>query len=50
MGTPMPINFANVFMGRFEGQMLQDYERIYDKNQRLGNITITNGAAWSIEF
>ena len=31
MGTPMAVNFANVFMGRFERRMLQDYERIYDR-------------------
>ena len=31
MGTPMAVNFSNVFMGRFERRMLQDYERIYDR-------------------
>ena len=31
MGTPMAVNFANVFMGSFERRMLQDYERIYDR-------------------
>ena len=31
VGTPMAVNFANVFMGRFERRMLQDYERIYDR-------------------
>ena len=31
MGTPMAVNFANAFMGRFERRMLQDYERIYDR-------------------
>ena len=31
MDTPMAVNFANVFMGRFERRMLQDYERIYDR-------------------
>ena len=30
-GTPMAVNFANVFMRRFERRMLQDYERIYDR-------------------
>ena len=31
MGTLMAVNFANVFMGRSERRMLQDYERIYDR-------------------
>ena len=31
MGIPMAVHFANVFMGRFEKRMLQDYERIYDR-------------------
>ena len=31
MATPMAVNFVNVFMGRSERRMLQDYERIYDR-------------------
>ena len=31
MGTPMAVNFTNVFMGRLERRMLQDYERIYGR-------------------
>ena len=42
MGTPMAVNFANVFMGRFERRMLQDYERIYmAENQWPGYAILT---------
>ena len=29
MGSPMSVNFANQFMGQFEANMLNDYERKY---------------------
>ena len=31
MGTLMAVIVANVFMGRFERRMLQDYEKIYGR-------------------
>ena len=29
MGTPMAVNFANIFMSKFEEKMLNEFESIY---------------------
>ena len=31
MGTPMPVNFANLFMAKFETEMLADYKKKFKK-------------------
>ena len=29
MGTPMAVNFANIFMSKFEEEMLDEFQSIY---------------------
>ena len=31
MGTPMAVNFANLFMAKFETEMLADYKKKFKK-------------------
>ena len=35
MGSPMSVNFANLFMGQFETNMLNDYKSKYNKLPRI---------------
>ena len=35
MGTPMAVNFANLFMGKFEREMLAEFEMIYNMRPKL---------------
>ena len=32
MGTPMAVNLANLFMGKFETDLLNDYQNKYNKS------------------
>ena len=32
MGTPMAVNFANIFMSKFEKHMIRDFFELYGKN------------------
>lgn len=35
MGTPMAVNFANIFMGKFEHDMLAEYERTHRMKPKM---------------
>ena len=35
MGTPLAVNFANLFMAKFEEDMLQEYERIHKERPAM---------------
>ena len=35
MGTPMAVNFANIFMSKFEEEMLDEFQSIYSLRPAL---------------
>ena len=37
MGTPMAVNFANIFMSKFEKHMIRDFLELYGKNHVILN-------------
>ena len=39
MGTPMAVNFANLFMTKFESEMLRDLKQVTASVQHYGYVT-----------
>ena len=41
MGIPMAVNLANLFMGKFETDLLNDYRNKYNKSPGILSVFVT---------